>query len=167
MATLKLAEPVIDAMIAKLRAGMDARIQQINASAGDDQATINAPGAGDYYFGGTSDISQAPAVIVFQLPTDGEHEAEGPHSFVWVAEIGVALVEQDHDRQRLARKLLRLNRAAVETLWDDEPRERLAGSAFQIKFVRDDPGPVQEPAADTSVWRAMHLAIFRVWQSEG
>lgn len=164
MATLDLGEAVIDGVIAKLSAGMPARIAAINAETPDDW--VLEPPA-EYYFGGVSEIPAAPAAIIFQLPTDGEHEAEGPHSFVWIADIGVAIVEEDYDRQRLARKLLRQVKAVAEVLWDDEPREQLQDGAFHLKFVRDDPGPVQEPTAEGSFWRAMHIAIFRVRSYEG
>lgn len=167
MATLTLGEAAIDAVIAKLAAGLEARVAAINASAGDGGLVITPVGRDDMYFGGVSALPRAPGLIVFQLPTDGEHEAEGPHSFVWLADIGVAVVEEDFDRQRLARKLMRQTKAVVEVLWDDEPKESLADGLFHVKFVRDDPGPVQEPASEDSFWRAMHVAIFRVRSHEG
>jgi len=167
MPTLKLGEPVVDAIIAKLRLGMAGRVAAINASAADN-VTIVPPSDSDYYPFGISQIPRAPAVVVTQMPTDGEHEAEGPHSFIWVADFAVFVLEEDSDRERLARKLQRQVRAAVETLWDDDPKESLAGGvAFQLKFVRDDPGPVAEPENDESFWRAWHVAYFRVWSDEG
>lgn len=166
MATLTLGEAAIDAILAKLEAGLEARVAAINAQSSDDW-TITPVARGDMYFGGVSALPKAPGLIVFQLPTDGEHEAEGPHSFVWLADFGVAVIEEDYDRQRLARKLMRQVKAVVEVLWDDEPREALADGLFHLKFVRDDPGPVQEPAQEGSFWRAMHVAIFRVRSHEG
>jgi len=167
MATLALGEAVIDAMIAKLANGLETRVAAINAAAGDGGLVVTPVGRDAMYFGGVTEIPSAPAAIVFQLPSDGEHEAEGPHSFVWLAEFGVAVVEEDYDRQRLARKLMRQIKAVVEVLWDDEPKESLADGAFHLQFIRDDPGPVQEPAQEGSFWRAMHVAIFRVRSHEG
>jgi hypothetical protein len=164
VATLNLGEAVIDGVIAKLREGMPARIAAINAQSADDWV-LEPPH--EYYFGGVSEIPLAPCAIVFQLPTEGEHEGEGPHSFVWVADVGVALVEQDYDRQRLARKLLRQVKASAEVLWDDPPPEQLQNGPFHVRFVRDDPGPVQEPQAEGAFWRAMHVAVFRVRSYEG
>lgn len=166
MATLKLGEPVIDAIIAKLKLGMPGRVAAINAAAADD-VTVTPPSDDDYYPYGASLIPRCPAVIVSQMPTDGEHEAEGPHSFIWVADFVVVVVDEDSDRARLGRKLHRLVRAAVETLWDDEPKERLAGSAFHIKFTRDNPGVVSEPDNTESTWRATHYAYFQIRQEEG
>jgi len=166
MANLQLGEAALDGVIAKLRSGLPARVAAINSESPDD-ITITPPSESDIYFGGVTAIPRAPAFIVFQLPTDGEHEGEGSHSFIWLADIGVAVVEEDFDRQRLARKLLRQVRAVAEVIWDDAPKERLQDGAFHIQFVRDDPGPVQEPAAEESFWRAMHIAIFRVRSYEG
>ena len=166
MANLKLGEAAIDGVIAKLRNGIDARVAAINTNASDD-ITITPPSESDIYFGGVTAIPRAPALIVFQLPTDGEHEAEGSHSFVWVADIGVAIVDEDYDRARVARKLLRQARAAIEVLWDDPPAEALQDGAFHLRFTRDDPGPVQEPSSEGSFWRAMHIAIFQVRSYQG
>lgn len=166
MATLNLGEPVLDAVIAKLAAGLEARVAAINAKTSDDW-TITPVQPHAIYFGGVDAIPQAPALIVFQLPSDGEHEAEGPHSFVWLSDVGVAVVEEDYDRQRLARKLMRQIKAVVEVLWDDEPREALADGAFHLQFIRDDPGPVQTPEHEGMSWRAMHVAVFRVRSHEG
>lgn len=166
MATLGLGEPVIDAIIGKLRNGLPARLAAINSRFADG-ITCGAPADDDYYLGGATLIPRAPSIIVAQAPTDGEHEAEGPHSFVWVADFIVAVIDEDADRAQLARRLLRQCRGIVETIWDDPPQEALTNAAFHIEFVRDDPGPVQDPADDTSMWRAMHLVMFRVRRSEG
>lgn len=166
MATLRLGEVVLDAIKTKLAAGLAARVAEINLEK-SDTVTILAVPATDIYVGGATTLPRAPCIVVFQMPTDGEHEAEGSHSFVWVADIGVAVVDEDVDRGNLARKLLRQVRAVTEVLWDDDPMERLTGSAHHLKFIRDDPGPVQDPASEDAAWRAMHLVIFRAWQLEG
>ena len=166
MATLGLGEVVIDGIVAKLKAGIGARITAINTEK-NDGITCVAPGTTDYYIGGATLIPRAPAIIVAQAPTDGEHEAEGAHSFVWVADFLVAIIDEDHDRGTLARRLLRQARAVVEVVWDDDPKEALAsGAAHHLKFVRDDPGPVQDPADDQSAWRQMHLVMFRAERFE-
>lgn len=165
--TLGLGEVVIDAIVAKLQAGLPARITAINAAA-TDGLVLSTPANTDYYVGGAVLIPSAPAIIVAQAPTEGEHEGEGWHSFVWVADFVVAVIDEDTDRTRLARRLMRLSRAVAETLWDDDPKEALAnGAAHHLKFVRDDPGPVQDPANDTSAWRQMHLLLFRAARQEG
>lgn len=166
MATLGLGEPVIDAIIAKLQAGYAARVATINA-ADTLGITLTVPGTADYYVGGSTTIPRAPAIIVAQAPTDGEHEAEGAHSFVWVADFLVAVIDEDYDRQKLARRLMRHARAVAEVLWDDAPREALTNAAHHLQFVRDDPGPVQDPADSDSKWRQMHLLMFRASRTEG
>ena len=165
MATLKLGEVVLDAAIAKLKAGYANRVSEINTEK-NDGITITAPDTTDFYLGGVSEIPRAPAVIVTQLPTQEDAEQEGPHSFIWVGVVGVYVLEEATDRQQLARKLQRQIRAVVEILWDDSPQEALSGSAFMLKFVRDDPGPVSDPTDDSSFWRGFHSAFFRAHQSE-
>ena len=166
MAVLKLDEGVIDAAIAKLKAGMEGRVAAINTEIVDD-VTITTPSPDDYHAFGFGILSRAPAIVVTPRPTEGEAEAEGPHSFIYVCEFRVVIYDQDTDRQRLGRKLLRLSRAAVAVLWDDDPKEALPGSAHHIKFIRTDPGPVFEPDDDNSFWRSMFAAEFRAWQLEG
>lgn len=165
MAVLKLDEGVIDAAIAKLKLGMEARVAAINTEIADD-VTITPPSADDYHAFGFGGLSRAPAIVVTPRPTEGEAEAEGPHSFIYVCEFRVVIFDQDTDRQRLGRKLLRLGRAATACLWDDDPKEALDG-VFHIKFIRTDPGPVFEPDDDSSFWRSMYGVDFRAWQLEG
>lgn len=166
MANLKLAEPILDAVVAKLQAGVGARIAAINAL--DTRGIIvKTPENGDYYVGGAGGgIPRAPAIIVTDSPSDGEAEAEGPHSFIWQGEISVFVVDEDTDRQVLGRKLMRLARAAAETLWDDNPKEALAGSAYHLAFVREEPGPVAQPEDETQYWRSWRYVTFRCWQLE-
>lgn len=165
MPTLKLGEVVVDAVLAKLQAGYANRVSEINAEKAD-AIVISAPDPSDFYFAGVSELPRAPAVIVTQLPTDGEHEPEGPHSFTWSGDIAVVAYDTDTDRSHLARRLQRHVRAIVEILWDDAPQEGLAGSAFYVKFVRDDPGPVSSAQDTGSVWSGMHVAVFRCSQAE-
>lgn len=166
MATLKLDETIIDAVIAKLKAGMGARITTINDAA-TDGIVLDTPSADDYYPFGFSLLPRAPAIVVTPRPTDDEAEAEGPHSFIYVMELRVVIYDQDTDRGKLGRKLLRLARAVTETLWDDDPKERLTGSAFHLKFIRTVPGPSFEPEDENSFWRSTYGVDFRAWQSEG
>lgn len=164
---LGLGEVVADAIVSKLQTGLATRVATINAA--DTQGiTLSVPATADYYLGGSPLIPRAPAIIVAQAPTDGEHEAEGPHSFVWVADFLVAVIDEDYDRQKLARRLWRQARAVTEVLWDDDPKEALAnGVAHHVKFVRDDPGPVMDPADSESAWRQMWIVQFRVERQEG
>lgn len=166
MATLKLGEPVCDAIIAKLKAGYAARVSVINAEHSADGITIATPDDASFYFAGVDEIPRSPAVLVAQLPTDGEHQSEGPHSFIWRGDVAVFAYDTDSNRSTLARKLQRHVRAIVEVLWDDDPKEALSGSAYHLKFTRDDPGPVSRPDLEGSMWSGMHVAIFRCEQAE-
>lgn len=168
MATLKLAEPVVRATIEKLKQGMAARCAAINAEFADD-VTITPPGDDGYVRWGIHAIAHTPLIVVAQIPGEEESEGEGPHSFIWVGLIGVFITDSDHDLQRAGDKLQRLRRAVCEVIWDDEPREALAGSAFHMEFVRDDPGPTEpfETDAGEQGWHRSHLVVFRARQTEG
>lgn len=158
--TLKLTEPVIDAILAKLKTGVGARVAAINQETTTDQITVVAPTVDAYYVGGLPGIPpQAACVVVTELGAD--YEAEGQHSFVMVAEILVWIQDVDSDRSVLSRKLLRLARAVTETLWDDEPREQLSDGAFHIRPVRRVPGPVFSPEDGRSMWTGHLGIVFR------
>lgn len=171
MANLKLGEQLVELVVAKLKAGMAARITTINADAtlqayarGDFQ--LDTPKASSYYTSGLSTIPEAPAIIVAEAPA--EFGEEGPHSFLTRTQIAVWILEQDPDRQRLGKKLQRQSRAVMETLWDDDPKEALVsgGWAFRIFPTRTQPGRVFEPTEEDS-WRALYLVLFVVQAQEG
>lgn len=168
MATLKLGEPLIDAVVAKLQNGYAARVAAIN-SADTLGITLAVPATGDYYFGGVSEIPRCPAVIVTQAPTEHRNEGEGPHSFVWVADVLVVVLDEDMDRSVLARRLQRHRRAIAEVLWDDDPAQAVSvnGSLTSLMWRADRPGPVADPSVtDSSVWRSTHLLLFEARQQE-
>lgn len=173
MADLGLGEPIVDAVIAKLQAGVPARIATINA-ADTNGVTVTAPSDDDYYFGGADQIPRAPAYIVTEgRPADGAlYENEGPHSFIYADTIVVAVYDEDVDRQHLARKLLRHKRAIIEAVWDDDPKERLADAngnsvAFHIAPITHEPGPVLDPEdTGSQTWRGYHAVVFTTRKAE-
>lgn len=163
---LRLGETILDAALDKLRNGLGARISQINAE--HDDLQLKTPATADFYFYGVSGgIPSAPAIVVSPLPSEDEAESEGPHSFIYQMQFVVVIYEEDTDRGLLGRRLQRQARAVLETLWDDEPKERLTDSAFHLEFIRDDPGPPADVNNETSMWRGMHIVVFRAKQSEG
>ncbi len=168
MATLKLAEVVIDAVIAKLQAGMPARVAAVNAEKADD-VTIAAPSNDRYYVGGTDILTQTdPAVIVTELPAAGDWEWEGPDQLTVELLILVAVFDLDSDRERLARKLMRQARCAAEAVWDDSPRGALTGGvAFHIRPVRVSPGPVFDPQEQRSMFTQLYGVVFEARRIEG
>jgi hypothetical protein len=165
---LRLGETIIDAAIAKLVNGAAARCAAVNAEK-NDQITIEAPAQGDIIpFGSPAGpLQKAPAYVVTTFGESPVYQAEGPHGFVYGEQLAVMILEEDPDRQRVGRKLLRQQRAVVETLWDDPPREALDGSAYTLQPVRHVPGPTFEPTSDTSAWRSYLIQIFVAQQMEG
>ncbi len=169
MATLKLTEAIADAIIAKLQAGLAARIATINAEKADGIA-VAAPDTGDYYVGGFSDGSLIPvrtAICVTEPAVSPDYGEEGPHSFVFATDIAVITLDASTSRQQLARRLWRHARAITETLWDDAPQERLTGSAYHLHPVRHMPGPVFDPNDETTLWTGLYGVVFRCQQLEG
>ena len=164
MATLKLTETIADAIIAKLKAGLAARCTAINAEKADG-ITIAPPDTNDYYPGGPGVLIPVRAVIAV-TEHSGETGEEGPHSFIYTADIGVWILETDADRPTLARKLWRQARAVTEVLWDDTPREALTGSAYTLKPAGQRPGRTFEPSDEITVWSGWYGVLFRCRQLE-
>jgi hypothetical protein len=170
---IKGGEVLVDAMVAKLRNGLGARIDTINAEY-DDGIDLKTPGAGDYYTSGLSSILSAPAVIVAEGPMEPASDLEGPHSITTATMLGVYVMEQDTDRQRLGKRLQRLARAVIEVAWDDQPPEQLVAvngprpgqtCAYQLMVAGTQPGRVFDPDQDDS-WRGFYLITFQATQLE-
>lgn len=165
---LRLAEAIVDAAIAKLVSGAAARCAAINQEK-NDGVTVEAPAQADIIpFGSPAGpIQKAPCYVVTTFGESPLYAGDGPHGFEYVENLAVMIVEEDPDRQRVGRKLLRQQRAVIETLWDDPPREALDGSAYTLQPARHIPGPTFEPTADTSAWRSYLIQIFVARQQEG
>lgn len=169
--SLQGTEPIAQAIITKLQAGLTARIATINAEFTD--LTITAPTV--FYVGGFPNglAPEQPTIVITELPSDefGETGAEGPHSFVYTPQIGVFVYELDTDRQNLTRKLWRQSRAVRETIWDDDPPQALdlAGGSrvYDIRPIRVIPGPVFDVNNDQTLWTALYGVIFRARLLEG
>jgi hypothetical protein len=155
--TLKLGEVLVDAVVKKLRDGLDARCQALNASKQDDMVIV-APAETSYFTGRVRELPITPAIFVMEGPS--RFREEGPHGLMTETEILVHVIESDQTGPRLARRLQRHVRAVVECLWDDEPLERLTNSAFHFRPLRTVPGPVFEPEHDDR-WRAAYVVVFR------
>ena len=166
MANLKLREPLIDAVIAKLKAGYSTRVTTINA-ADTLGIAIAAPSDADYYYGRARDIPRVPALVVCGMPGSDFNE-EGAHSFLFSTLIAVIAIDEDSDVSRLARKLDRHERAILETVWDDDPKEALTGSAYRIFPQEDTLSPVHEPRDSGSApYRSWVGVVFSATQTEG
>lgn len=173
MASVKGGEVLVDALVAKLKNGLGARIDTINSEY-NDGIDLLTPTAGDYYTSGLSSIPRAPAVIVAEGPMQLNPDLESPHSFITDTALGVYVLDQDTDRQRLGKRLQRLARAVIETAWDDAPLEQLVAvngprpnqvCAYRLMVQGTQPGRVFDPETDDS-WRGFYLVTFRATQIE-
>lgn len=166
MTSLRFGEVIVDAMIAKLNAGIQNRCAAINQEK-NDNVTIEAPHEIFPFGMPNSQLSVAPVYIVTEYGESPVYQEDGPHAFAFTDQLAVMIVEEDTDRERVGRKLLRQARAVIECLWDDPPREALTGSAYTLRPFRHIPGPTFEPTAEVSAWRAYYIVVFVAVQQEG
>jgi hypothetical protein len=164
-------EAIIDAAVAKLQAGMTTHITTINS---EDTAgvTVSVPDTAQYFTAAQRLYPPGPCVVVFDgrvgLAPRGQ---EGAHQVMTETTLGVYVLDDDMDEQHLNRKLQRLNAAAIETLLDDAPVERLNDTggnliAWRIAFRESVPSPVFHPDGDGAPLRASRLTIFNVTRLE-
>jgi hypothetical protein len=174
---LALHEVIISAAIAKLSAGLPSRIAAINTEAGPAsgrwEVQLNVPSESDVFpFGIDGDPSRFPAYIVGHGVSGDEFAEEGPHSLGMSMSLAVAVIESDADRQRLGWKLTRQQRAILEVLWDDEPKERLANpnggidAAYSLRPEGGRPGRALAFDEKSSLWLDMTVLYFRAWRVE-
>lgn len=177
MATIQGTELLIEATVAKLRNGLEARVAAINAQKGlsvdQDDITIVAARPEDVLPFGGDTIHRWPTIVVTQ-GREGidQFTIEGPHSLGIRDQILIGIMETDANRQRLGYKLLRQARAVAEVLWDDEPKERLLNphdgteAAFAIQFETFRPGPAFGHDDERSLWKDTYEIILRASRVE-
>lgn len=165
-------EALVAAMVAKLQAEMPTRIAAINAEKADD-VTVAVPSDDRYFTSALRTIAPgSPAVLVMDGPMSLSSGGEGPHSLLTVTQIAVWVMDEDSDEDRLGRRLQRLSRAAVESLWDGTPQEQLANSdgsqlAYNLRPHSTVPGRPFEPDQGGSNLREFYLTIFSATRLEG
>lgn len=164
-------EEIVDAAVAKLKNEMPGRVAAINARR-NDQITAVCPSDNRYYTAALRLIPPGgPALLVM----DGRMSVgrgEGTHSLGTSTSLGVWVIDEDSDEQRLARKLWRLSAATIESLWDGNPKEQLttaAGAplAWRITPAETVPGPAFEPEGNGAALRQFYLTVFTVQRLEG
>lgn len=170
MADLQLSELIIDAAVTKLNAGLAARIATINTEKNDD-VVLTTP---TVYPFGIAPPPPGPLVIVTDggSPEGSQFAAEGPHSFAYDLQLVVLVKADDSNQASLSRRLLRYERAVIETLWDDAPREQLTvtvGAVTNRPYInpaRVIPGPVFNAQNDESLLSSYRIAVFKVTKRE-
>jgi len=172
MGSLQLEEYVVNAAVAKLQNGLAARVTAINAEFADD-APIDGGNVRILKFGATLE-SPGPLLIVTDggTPQGGSFHEEGPHSLVFEFDLVVLVKDDDFDRDRLGRKLLRWQRAVIEALWDDDPKEQLVvtvgGFTNQpwITPTQRVPGPIFNAQSSDSLLSSFRIVVFQVTKRE-
>lgn len=166
-------EAIVDAIVTKLQANMLSRVAAINLEK-DDSIQVVAPG-NDRYFKSARRLipPPGPAILVMDGPMTLLSRNEGPHSLMTETMLAVWVMDEDGDEDRLARKLQRLTRAVIESLWDGDPQEMLTDVdggqvAFNLKPHSTVPGDAfdpEHPAGPTL--REFYCTIFTATRLEG
>src|SRR6266498_2222594 len=165
---LRLAEPLVEAVKVKLQANMDARIATINAdpSLPRIDPPLKTPDDSAYYTAPLSPMPPSmPGIVVMDGALSLDPSGEGPHSLSTQTQIGVFVMDEHFDRQVLGKRLQRLTRAVIESLWDSSPQEQLSTAAWRIIPLRTEPGPVFDTDRQDT-FRSFYLTIFTVSQLE-
>ena len=162
---LRLSEPLIEAVKQKLIDNMPGRLAVINndpnlptiAPIGEPQAFYTAP------------LNPMPPAMPAVIVTDGNMtiapETEGPHSFISDWAIAVLVVDENADRQILGKRLQRLTRAVMESLWDSDPKEMVnladgSNEAFRVFPSGVIPGPMLTEPDRPDVTRSFYTSVF-------
>lgn len=162
--TLPLAEVIIDGIIEKLQLHMTNRLAAINTEK-NDSIRVVAPRKTSYFRGRSEQVPSPPAIFVME--GQGTYREEGPHSIISRYEILIFVLESAQTGQELAVRLQRQTRAIMESLWDDEPQERLANNTFRLYPQRTVPGTAfQAPGRGRDRWRAFTTVVFVAEQFE-
>lgn len=179
---LKFGESIVDAAIAKLKAGWATRLATVNSDyAAVDQIQISAPrlngkGGGnqldgsDFYTAMKQSVPLTPAVFVMEGPMDTEIEGGG--SFVSDTKFGVYILEGDADTQVLGKKLQRQARVAAEVMLYDAPSWAMSGVApfsgqdiHRVYIESTRPGRAFDPEG-VEGYQQFYLITFGAKQTE-
>lgn len=169
MATLRLDEVAVQAIVAKLKAGWEKRIGGINAEKADGIVCL-APDPAAYFVGRMQQIPIWPACFVMAGPS--QFKEQGAHSMTTAIEVYVWICERDIDGPTIATKLMRQARAVIECLYDDQPQEAayVSGSdtvigPYRIFPLRSTPGATFQPSGEET-WLGSYMITLRAEQEE-
>lgn len=169
MGVLRLDEVAVQAIVAKLQANWQARINAINAEKAD-RIVCAAPNPASFFVGRMQQLAIWPAVFV--LAGQSAFREQGAHSMTTAIEINLWVVEQGQTGPELAQRLMRQSRCAIEILYDDDPQEAayVAGSStvkgpYRIFPKKTMPGMVFQPSGADG-WRGSYLIVFTAEQEE-
>ena len=133
------AEASCDGVIEKLRAGLNARIDQINAEHSDPVAVERVPD--EFVFFGVRSEFPYPCVMVF--PDDTASENDHGLRIDWRHKIVVMGWAADGTEEALQRKLLRFERAIRDTILANRAADFTGG--FGLGHLRDRRTRVFQP----------------------
>lgn len=172
--TVFLGSEVITAAVkAKLQANMPTRVEAINVEKNDD-VTVAVPDINRYFTAARRLIAPGgSAILIMDGPMTILRGGEGFHSLSTVTKVGVWVMDEDADEERLSLRLLRLTRAVIESLWDGDPKEQLNYSdgtpqlAWKLWPEQTVPGTPYQPEGPGSNLREFYLTVFAASRLEG
>jgi hypothetical protein len=144
MAAEQQIEAAVDALVAKLRDGLDDRIDEINAEAADDFALPHVPDE-RIVFGPRS---EPPYPFISVLPGPDEPPVDASGRVHWRYGIDIVVWLENYQEEALARQLVRMARAVREVAM----RFRRPGSSYTdpvggygLQYRGSEPGPSFAP----------------------
>lgn len=161
--SMRLGEVYVDLVVAKLQAGIPARIAAINAEK-QDGIVMLAPSDESYITSGIETLPRYPALVIAEGPS--QFALEGNQSLMASPLIGVYCWDEDVNRQNLGRRLQRLARAVTECIFFDDPPQQLDSNAFRIEPTRTIPGRVFQPD-QSDTWCSYYIVEFAATALEG
>lgn len=146
---LQLAEPLVDAMVALLKANLNGNIDALNTSYGDGFVVPHQAQVLPYIPIPSTLEGGMPAIGVQEI--SGSFEDDLQFSLHATHEYAVAAILQHADHQTLVMQLRRIVQAIAYTIQQDRMQGTAAGSggvmrvqggAWSVQFLRTEPGPV-------------------------
>jgi hypothetical protein len=130
-------ENALDAVVARLQANLNAKIDALNAAA-TDGFTVEHPQT--YTVSTRAELGPFPHVMV--LPVRKQTEADSGGRIEWRYRVRVLSWVSHPDEEGLGRVLLRFDEAVTQTLLAGR---RLDATNWQVSYEDGEPGPVFQP----------------------
>lgn len=135
----KLAEPIINALIAILQVALPAALTKVSASYNDDVPLPNVEAA-NYYFGERLMFPEFPSIVLDFETAEIDAEAFSNTWAIYAHTISLDIIINSDDESILAHQLARYARALWEVLYANQAALPPGGSTAQALSVRPRTG---------------------------
>ncbi len=164
MAVLKLSEPIIDALVARLEDDLPAPIAELNAEPGAE-VQIAQPLAILPYVPSVGLLRSWPTIGIQELPTRFQDDIGS--SVVAVCELVVIVFESDSDLASLTARLRRQVQAVTTVALEGRELGIGGTDAYSVSLVSTTPGPTLGDSEDPeqvrtwTSWAGVALRFLR------